>query len=176
MAIRRVGCRRPTRGATAARLRPRVSDRPRRQTPRHLGRPEGHRHPRRRDPLPRPTHPGRDRPLPPAEQPDVAPQSGSPSQTSFNIGDEFHAECVVPRPTAHSYGIDSATLSMTCDGVPLSQYLFTHVQYGNPDIRVTPTNSTMIVPGQIVDIIQSGWGYSTLEVVADNIDCCTASF
>lgn len=65
---------------------------------------------------------------------------------------------------------------MTCDGVPLSQYLFTHVQYGNPDIRVTPTNSTMIVPGQIVDIIQSGWGYSTLEVVADNIDCCTASF
>lgn len=65
---------------------------------------------------------------------------------------------------------------MTCDGVPLSLYLFTHVQYGTPDIPVTPTNSTMIVHGQVVDIIQSGWGYSALEVFADNIDCCTASF
>jgi len=59
---------------------------------------------------------------------------------------------------------------MTCDSVPLSQFLFVDVGYDDPDLPVTPSTGYMRVRGEIIDIARSELGFTTLIVFADQID------
>lgn len=104
---------------------------------------------------------------PPA--PTSAPPSVRSSEAHYDVGEEFSAQCTVAWPTAPSRGVDSILMRTSCPGVP-QQFLFVDIQYGDPDLPVTPSRSTMRVHGRIVDIVRSEYGFTTLSVLADRVE------
>jgi len=58
---------------------------------------------------------------------------------------------------------------MTCANVPEDTYLFTQVQYDDPNLNVTPDTGELHVVGKIIDVNRSDYGFSTLVVQASSI-------
>lgn len=102
----------------------------------------------------------------------VVPPTVRSSEQHYDIGDEFEAQCTIAWPTAPSYGQGTIIMTTFCPSVP-DQFLFVNIVYGDPDLPVAPLRSTMIVHGVITNIVRSTYGYTTLHVEADYIDCCT---
>ncbi len=123
----------------------------------------------------------RPKPSPSVADPTASPSTVARTQPSvrsseahFDIGDEFDRTCVVAWPTAPVRASDSIQMRMTCIGVP-DQFLFVDVVYGDPDLAVTPSKSKMVVHGRIADVARSEYGFTTLVVEADDVECCQAS-
>jgi hypothetical protein len=96
-----------------------------------------------------------------------------PSQTpasGFSAGAAFDDYCVVAWPTAPIRSSSGIQMTMTCTHVPESQYLFTVVAYGDPNLPITPSTGQMHVTGRVVDVATSGYGYRELVVRADHVD------
>lgn len=107
-----------------------------------------------------------------AQTPVVVPPTVRSSEQHYDVGDEFEAQCTIAWPTAPSYGQGTIIMTTFCPSVP-DQFLFVNVVYDDPDLPVAPLKSTMIVHGVITNIVRSTYGYTTLHVEADHIDCCT---
>lgn len=97
------------------------------------------------------------------------------SEAHFDIGDDFDRTCVVAWPTAPVRASESIQMRMSCVGVP-DQFLFVDVVYGDPDLEVTPSKAKMVVHGTIADVARSEYGFTTLVVAADEVECCQPSF
>jgi hypothetical protein len=107
----------------------------------------------------------------PTEPPVTEPETTDPpirSGDRFDVGDAFDATCTVAWPTAPTRFTQGISMTMSCSGVP-GQFLFVNVQYGDPDLPVTPSRSTMRVEGHIEDIAQNEYGFKYLVVVADDV-------
>lgn len=86
----------------------------------------------------------------------------------YDIGERFEDRCVVAWPTAPMRGTDSVQLRMSCLDTP-SQFLFVDVVVRDPDLPVSPSTGYMGVRGEIVDVIDSEYGFRVLAVLADEI-------
>jgi pimeloyl-ACP methyl ester carboxylesterase len=113
---------------------------------------------------------------PPARQsttttspPPVATTVPPPVTRSLQIGSAFDDECVVAWPTAPVRTSSEIDLTMSCAHVPESQYQFTYVAYGDPNLAITPSTGRVRVIGKVVDVAQSAYGYKELVVEASNI-------
>ena len=60
-------------------------------------------------------------------------------------------------------------MTMTCSNVPESEYLFTQVQYGDPNLDITPDTGEVQVTGKVVGVETSDYGFKELVVLASNI-------
>jgi hypothetical protein len=88
---------------------------------------------------------------------------------SLTIGSHFDSECVVAWPTAPVTTSTSIQMTMSCDAVPENEYLFTQVDYGDPNLPVSPDHARAHVIGTIVDIATSAYGYKELVVQASSV-------
>jgi hypothetical protein len=103
-------------------------------------------------------------------QPAPAPSTPTqPTQQPLAIGSTFNDECVVAWPTAPVRTTASIEMTMSCAHVPESTYLFTHVIYNDPNLRITPNTGKIGVEGRVVDVARSEYGYKELVVQASNI-------
>jgi hypothetical protein len=91
------------------------------------------------------------------------------STVSLSPGQHFDSDCAVAWPTAPAVSTAYIQMTMSCSGVPESEYLFTIVQYADPNLPVTPDTGSMKVIGAVVGSIRSDYGYSELEVQASNV-------
>ncbi len=105
---------------------------------------------------------------PPAPHGTTAPGS-RPAPTHLGIGQAFNDHCVVAWPTAPTITSNSIIMTMSCEHVPESQYLFTQVQYDDPHLDITPATGTVSVIGTIIDIATSDYGYKELVVQASKV-------
>jgi hypothetical protein len=99
---------------------------------------------------------------PAATTPPVAPTS------SLAIGSTFDSRCVVAWPTAPTYTSQGVQMTMSCDAVPESRYLFTDVEYPDPNFKTSPCQ-TLHVHGRVADVARSSYGYSELVIDADQV-------
>lgn len=97
-----------------------------------------------------------------------SPTPSAPTD-SLAIGSSFASRCVVAWPTAPTVTSNGIEMTMSCDAVPESRYLFTDVTYGDPNLPVTPDDSTAYVVGKVVDVATSDYGYKELVVQASSV-------
>lgn len=90
----------------------------------------------------------------------------SSGQSTYKVGSTFQGTCTVAWPTAPARGRNNIQMRMTCPGVP-DQFLFVDVIYGDPDLPVSPSRSTVQIRGKIADISRSEYGFTVLVVQAD---------
>ena len=108
-------------------------------------------------------------PLPPTTEPETPPPTNAaPTSNRFKVGDTFSARCTIAWPTAPAVGTDSIEMRTSCPSVS-NEYLFVDVIYGDPNLRVTPSRSTMQIHGKVIDIVRNGLGFTTLAVEANRI-------
>jgi hypothetical protein len=98
----------------------------------------------------------------PTTTPSAQPQS-------LAVGAPFNSECVVAWPTAPVTTSTSIQMTMSCDAVPENEYLFTQVDYGDPNLPISPDHARAHVIGTIVDIATSAYGYKELVVQASSV-------
>jgi hypothetical protein len=112
------------------------------------------------------------RPTPaPEPKPEPAPSTETaPPSDSLEIGSSFASWCVVAWPTAPVVSSEGIQMTMSCDAVPESEYLFTAVLYGDPDLPVSPEHARAYVEGTISDVAESEYGYRELVVLATNVE------
>lgn len=60
-------------------------------------------------------------------------------------------------------------MAMSCSHVPHRRFLLTHVSYGDPDLRITPSTGRVHVHGRVVDVARSEYGFNELVVRADEV-------
>lgn len=92
-----------------------------------------------------------------------------PQSSGLAVGDNFEGNCVVAWPTAPVITQDAIIMTMSCSNVPESEYLFTQVQYGDPNLDITPDTGAVQVTGKIVGVAKSELGFKELVVLASNI-------
>jgi hypothetical protein len=90
--------------------------------------------------------------------------------TRLAIGDLFNDYCVVALPTAPEVTQSAIIMTMTCQHVPEGEFQFTQVQYGDPNLAITPSTGEVHVTGRVVDIARSDYGYKVLVVNATHVD------
>jgi hypothetical protein len=98
----------------------------------------------------------------PTTTPSAQPQS-------LAVGAPFNSECVVAWPTAPVTTSTSIQMTMSCDAVPENEYLFTQVDYGDPNLPISPDHARAHVIGTVVDIATSAYGYKELVVQASSV-------
>jgi hypothetical protein len=96
----------------------------------------------------------------PAPVPPPNPTISSGEQT-YEVGSQFAAQCTVAWPTAPQIGTNSIQMRTSCADVA-SQFLFVDVVYGDPNLPVSPSNSTMYIQGKVADIVRSELGFTIL--------------
>lgn len=106
---------------------------------------------------------------PTVTQPTTTTTTATASTGSLTIGSHFDSECVVAWPTAPVTTSTSIQMTMSCDAVPESEFLFTQVDYGDPNLPVSPDHARAHVIGTIVDIATSAYGYKELVVQASSV-------
>jgi hypothetical protein len=113
---------------------------------------------------------GRPRPAPVTSTttPTVTQSTSAPA-ASLAVGAHFDSQCVVAWPTAPVTTPTTIQMTMSCDAVPESEFLFTHVIYGDPNLPVSPDHAQAHVVGTIVDITTSAYGYRELVVQASTV-------
>jgi hypothetical protein len=111
-------------------------------------------------------------PQPAPSTPAPKPSTPRPSDTGSSpaIGSHFESWCVVAWPTAPLITTEGIQMTMSCDAVPESQYLFTEVAYGDPNLPISPEHARAYVIGQVVDVGESAYGYSELVVEASSVE------
>ena len=87
---------------------------------------------------------------------------------TFEVGSRFTGRCTIAWPTAPSIGIDSISMTTTCDDQP-PQFLFVRIVYGDPNLAVSPNHATMDVQGTVIDIVRNQLGFTTLVIQADQV-------
>jgi cutinase len=92
----------------------------------------------------------------------------SPSP-SFAPGASFDDLCVVAWPTAPVRTANAIEMTMSCQHVPESEYLFTDVSYGDPNLAITPDTPEARVIGRVVGTATSDLGYKELLVAASSV-------
>jgi hypothetical protein len=105
----------------------------------------------------------------PAAQAPPATTPAAPSTSTFEIGAPFEDDCVVAWPTAPVRTSSTIQLTMSCAHVPSSEFLLTHVIYGDPDLPITPSTGQVHVVGRVVDVAQSEYGFRQLVVEASEV-------
>jgi hypothetical protein len=105
----------------------------------------------------------------PTSAPTTSPPPTTSPTSSLSPGQHFDSRCVVAWPTAPEVSSTYIQMTMSCDAVPESEYLFTVVQYDDPNLPVTPDTGSMEVIGTIIASVRSDYGYSELEVQASRI-------
>jgi hypothetical protein len=60
-------------------------------------------------------------------------------------------------------------MTMSCQHVPESEYLFTDVSYGDPNLAITPDTPEARVIGRVVGTATSDLGYKELLVAASSV-------
>jgi hypothetical protein len=103
----------------------------------------------------------------PTPVPPLNPAISSGEQT-YEVGSPFAAQCTVAWPTAPQIGTNSIQMRTSCADVA-SQFLFVDVVYGDPNLPVSPSNSTMYVKGKVADIVRSELGFTVLVVEASSV-------
>lgn len=94
-------------------------------------------------------------------------EASSVAQTGrFEIGAPFEDTCTIAWPTAPSRGSQGTQIRTTCRGVDAGEYQFVDILVLDPDLEVTPSNSIVHVSGEVVDVVESEMGFTTLAVVA----------
>lgn len=105
-----------------------------------------------------------------AEQPEAAVPETEPSDdgvdTEIDIGAPFEDTCTIAWPTAPSRSSQGTQIRTTCRGVDAGEYQFVDILVLDPDLEVTPSDSTVRVRGEVVDVIESEMGFTTLAVIA----------
>jgi hypothetical protein len=110
------------------------------------------------------------RPAPPQTTTQAPPPSiQPPTSRAFTPGSPFDDYCVINWPTAPVYTSDSIQMVMGCAHVNESQFFYTQVVYGDPNLHPTPSTGQMHVIGKVIDIATSAYGYRVLEVQASSI-------
>jgi hypothetical protein len=99
----------------------------------------------------------------------ATPSPSTPHVQPLSIGASFDSECVVAWPTAPVTTSTSIQMTMSCNAVPENEYLFTQVDYGDPNLPITPDHDQARVIGKIVDVATSGYGYRELVVEATSV-------
>jgi hypothetical protein len=95
--------------------------------------------------------------------------STSTTQPSLAVGSSFDSLCVVAWPTAPTITNSSIIMTMSCESVPETDYLFTNVTYDDPNLPITPDTGEIRVIGRVVNVATSDFGYRELVVQASNI-------
>jgi hypothetical protein len=99
--------------------------------------------------------------------PTTAPSTTAP--TSYQPGSHFDDYCVIAWPTAPVYTSNAIQMTMSCVHVDENTYLFTVVQYDDPNFKPTPDSGQMHVVGTVIGTAHSDYGYNELEVLASNV-------
>jgi hypothetical protein len=118
-----------------------------------------------------PTAPSKPKP-PKPKSPSAPTTTRAPAPTtggSLTVGSSFASWCVVAWPSAPTITSSSIEMTMSCDAVPESEYLFTDVIYGDPNLPISPDHARAYVVGKIIDIARSEDGYSELVVQASSV-------
>lgn len=89
---------------------------------------------------------------------------------AIEIGASFEDTCTIAWPTAPSRGSQGTQIRTTCRGVDAGQYQFVDILVLDPDLEVTPSNSTLRVRGEVIDMVESDMGFTTLAVIADEAE------
>jgi hypothetical protein len=93
----------------------------------------------------------------------------TPSAPSLAIGSAFDSLCVVDWPTAPIVTNNSIVMTMGCEEVPESEFLFTNVTYGDPQLPIEPDTGNVRVIGTVTGTARSDYGYKELIVTASNV-------
>lgn len=104
-----------------------------------------------------------------APPPTAPPTTAVATARRYRVGDEFDARCTIAWPTAPARGTDSIQMRTSWPSVS-DEYLFVDVLYEDPDLRVSPSRSTMQVHGEVVDVVRDGLGFTVLAVYADDVE------
>lgn len=117
------------------------------------------------------TEPPPTTPPPTTPPPTTAPTTPieQPQSAALTPGSSFRSSCVVAWPTAPAIGNGYIQMTMSCEAVPEDRYLFTIVQYNDPNLPITPDTGSIQVIGQVEGNIRSDLGYSELEVLASKV-------
>lgn len=86
---------------------------------------------------------------------------------SPEIGDEFVGACTIAWPTAPQRTSQGTQLRTTCPGVDTGSHQFVDILVLDPDLDVSPSRATVEVRGEVVDVLESEYGFTILAVVAD---------
>jgi hypothetical protein len=96
--------------------------------------------------------------------------TSTPTTTgSLTSGSSFASTCVVAWPTAPTITSNSIQMTMSCNAVPESEYLFTVVTYDDPNLAICPASPDADVVGTISGTAQSEYGYKELLVQASSV-------
>ncbi len=106
--------------------------------------------------------------IPSTPEPTAPPPEAAEPVNGWNIGDQIAAKCSVAWPTAPTTTATAILMRMTCIGQP-RDHLFVDVQYGDPNLPITPNTGSVHVYGTVVDEASNGNGYQTLQVIADRV-------
>ncbi|CAN5358000.1 hypothetical protein BH11ACT2_BH11ACT2_09040 [soil metagenome] len=110
----------------------------------------------------------------------LASDSPSPVQTStplptasptpsFADGAVFDEDCAIAWPTEPVVSAENIQLTLTCQKVPSSLYVFVVAVYDDPTLAVTPANTRVHVTGTVSDTALTNTGLSYLIVAATAI-------
>lgn len=88
----------------------------------------------------------------------------------IETGAPFEDTCTIAWPTAPSRSSQGTQIRTTCSGVDTGEYQFVDILVLDPDLEVTPSNSTVRVRGEVLDVIESEMGFTTLAVIATEAD------
>lgn len=89
---------------------------------------------------------------------------------SFEIGDEFDGTCTVAWPSSPMHTSEGTQIRTTCAGMESSEFQFVDILVLDPRLELTPSRATVRVHGQVVDIVDSEMGFTTLAVIADETE------
>lgn len=104
--------------------------------------------------------------------PTTTESTATPTPTtsgSLTSGASFNSTCVVAWPTAPTITSNSIRMTMSCNGVPESAYLFTVVTYGDPNLPICPDHPDADVVGTVSGTATSEYGYKELLVQASSV-------
>jgi hypothetical protein len=100
---------------------------------------------------------------------ETAPPPTSSAPVSYAPGSHFDDYCVIAWPTAPFYTAEAIQMTMSCVHVDENTYLFTVVQYDDPNLKPTPDPGQMHVVGTVIGTAHSDYGYNELEVQASTV-------
>jgi hypothetical protein len=121
------------------------------------------------------TAPSRTAPeAPPNTTTQAAPSTPSPTTVTtgsgaLENGAQFSSMCVVAWPTAPTITGNSIQMTMSCNAVPESDYLFTVVTYGDPNLAICPDHPDAYVTGTVNGAATSDYGFKELLVTASSV-------
>lgn len=104
--------------------------------------------------------------VPPSTSPPTSSSSSSDSET-FEIGDDIElSNCTPVVPPSRSSA--ATLLRLACPGLP-DDIQFADVSVADPDVDVPSMGTQIDVEGEIVDVVKSEVGFTTILVAAESV-------